>query len=533
LFLDVAKNYLKFVWVVSFFCVCSLFSEVSHGGKTVSFEFYYSLTCEHCDSIIKEYVYPLKNNPNIHYDIYEIDENLDNYERLIKREKEFGDEGNEIPVIFIGKRVLGGSEEVRKEFPALLENELAKTKIAKGDIRKEQSKAVEDVVEHSDSNALSESDLLSITEDKTHDYGDSLFLVYFYKSGCSSCLRVTHDLRLIQRDFPNLTIMKFDVEEHEGAVISEFLSNRNNIPDIKHLASPAVFTGDTFILTEDISAESIRNAIISQGQNASERIWELSEDDYSKAESRIKDRFERFSIWAILGAGFADGVNPCAFGVIIFFITFLTTLKKSRKDIIITGLTFAFSVFTTYLLVGAGLLKFLVELPFFVAMSKWVYLLTAILSFILGVVSVVDFFRSRKGEFGDMVLKLPDNLKKKIHKKIMTENSPRAKRNIIIAAASTGFLISLMELACTGQVYLPTIILMTKAPGTQGTAFLYLVLYNLVFILPLLVIFAVAVFGVSNNQLTNFLKKQTGTIKIILAVIFFALAYFLLGNVSF
>jgi cytochrome c biogenesis protein CcdA len=207
-------------------------------------------------------------------------------------------------------------------------------------------------------------------------------------------------------------------------------------------------------------------------------------------------------------------------------------LKRSRR-IQYHGLDLPISVFTTYFLVGAGVLKFLVEVPFFSVIARWVYIIMAVIAVVMGFMSIFDAIKARRGDFGDMLLQLPSGLKKRINRTIMDSNSARSKRNFIIAAASTGFLVSLMELACTGQVYLPTIILMTRSPDVRGLALLYLGLYNLMFILPLIVVFMVALAGTSSIQLSSFLKKHTAKIKIILAILFFAMAYFLLKGILF
>jgi len=91
---------------------------------------------------------------------------------------------------------------------------------------------------------------------------------------------------------------------------------------------------------------------------------------------------------------------------------------------------------------------------------------------------------------------------------------------IVIASLVTGFLVSLLELACTGQVYLPAIVFISKG-GVKGTALL--VLYNLAFILPLTVIFILAYFGLSSDRLTQFFRKRVAIVKFLLAGLFFGL----------
>jgi hypothetical protein len=98
----------------------------------------------------------------------------------------------------------------------------------------------------------------------------------------------------------------------------------------------------------------------------------------------------------------------------------------------------------------------------------------------------------------------------------------------VAVAFITGIVISLIELACTGQVYLPTIIFVLSMPGPQIQALLYLVLYNLAFIVPLVIVFIMVFFGTTSEQLGRFINRWTGPIKLLMAVMFFFLAFWLM-----
>lgn len=87
-----------------------------------------------------------------------------------------------------------------------------------------------------------------------------------------------------------------------------------------------------------------------------------------------------------------------------------------------------------------------------------------------------------------------------------------------------GFIVTLFQSTCTSQVYLPTILLVTNVPSLRGSAVLYLILFNFVYVLPLLVIFGIVYWGVTSEQLSLFLQKKAATIKLLTAVFFFALA---------
>ena len=102
----------------------------------------------------------------------------------------------------------------------------------------------------------------------------------------------------------------------------------------------------------------------------------------------------------------------------------------------------------------------------------------------------------------------------------------------IVKLAVTGFvigiLVSVFEFACTGQIYLPTILIMLRIPGMKFRAFRYLLLYNFLFILPLIIIFILAWKGVTSEQLGKVMMKNLGKTKILLALLFFGLGIFVL-----
>jgi glutaredoxin len=484
---------------------------------------FYSKTCEHCKEVIEEYFPPIfANYPGrITLQTNEIEDNLDNYERLIQMEREFGDENNEVPVVFIGDSVFGGDEVTERFLPYLtylLGNNYhdahSQIKVAdtlSPDTTSSQPAEGEDTLQKAAQESI-----------------QTVTMAFFWEPGCQHCSRVTYDLQLLQRYHPTLVIRDFNIEEKDAKLLAEVLAYRLGVPENLHLATPTIFLPDTYFVTSQISFRAVEEAVVKLENSAfMDSVWIATEAELAQADERIRTRFQRFQILPVLGAGLIDGVNPCAFGAIIFFVTFLTVVNRKRREILMVGIAFTLSVFLTYFLVGTGFLKFMQALPFIHVIARWIYMATGVLVLALGVLSIYDFFRSRKGEFAEMTLQLPDKLKKRIHKVIISENEPRARRNIVFASITTGFFVSILEMACTGQVYLPTIIYVMGAPGLKTKAVFYLFLYNLMFIIPLIGVFAVVFFGTTSEQLTNFLKKNTPTIKLLTAGIFFAIAFFM------
>lgn len=102
---------------------------------------------------------------------------------------------------------------------------------------------------------------------------------------------------------------------------------------------------------------------------------------------------------------------------------------------------------------------------------------------------------------------------------------------LLLSALITGFIVSLLEAICTGQVYLPTITFILKITPLRLQAWGYLVLYNLMFIAPLAAIFLFALWGATSRDFAKFMQRHIGLIKILMAVLFFGLGVFLLWRV--
>ena len=98
-----------------------------------------------------------------------------------------------------------------------------------------------------------------------------------------------------------------------------------------------------------------------------------------------------------------------------------------------------------------------------------------------------------------------------------------------MGALIIGFLVTLFEVVCTGQVYLPTIVFMLKDPTLKANAILYLMLYNLMFITPLIIVFRLAYFGVSSERFNSFAQKNVILSKALMTLLFIGLGILLLS----
>ena len=91
----------------------------------------------------------------------------------------------------------------------------------------------------------------------------------------------------------------------------------------------------------------------------------------------------------------------------------------------------------------------------------------------------------------------------------------------------TGFVVSILELACTGQIYLPTIMFISTIPKLKINALFYLLFYNFLFVFPLILVFLLTYWGTSSRQIGALTEKNFGKIKLAMTFIFFSLAVLL------
>ena len=496
---------------------------LAQSPSSIQIYFFYAEDCQPCQTILQSYLPTLKAMvPNLEVKTFDVG-NPAYYEALAKLEKKFGRSGRELPVVFVGDQMLSGEMQIMEKLnPLLLEIQ------AKGG-------SFPPPIEIP---SLSKPSLKSFTLDVT----------YFYQKGCPKCDRASALLKYMTKKYPQLNIKEIDLNTPDGKRLNETLSNRLNLPIEKRLIAPSIFIGTDSLLPGEITESGVEALIRKYGEksagvSASESKPALttptpapapslspSQEESKKAEESIIQRFKSFGVLAILLAGLMEGMNPCALATLVFFISYLTMVGRKRKEIFWGGLAFSGTGFITHLLIGIGILSFVQHLSFLPLFSQIVYFITFLFALLLGIFSLYDYIQLKKGRPSKMKLQVPNFLKKKIHQMIrarsnmLEANKESLSIRFLLAAVVIGFIVTLFQSTCTSQVYLPTILFVTNIPSLRGNAVLYLILYNFVYILPLLVIFGIVYWGVTSEQLSFFLQKRASTIKLLTSAFFFALA---------
>ncbi|TSC77932.1 MAG: cytochrome c bioproteinis protein [Parcubacteria group bacterium Gr01-1014_24] len=176
----------------------------------------------------------------------------------------------------------------------------------------------------------------------------------------------------------------------------------------------------------------------------------------------------------LVGAAIIDSINPCAFGVLVFLLAYLFKAFNSRRLVLAHGLTYISAVFLTYLLAGLLLLPIISQLG---RISTWAYVGIGVILIVFGVLEIKDFFFYGKG----FSLGIFPSAGRRI------EILVRHITGRLSTSFFLGVFVALVELPCTGAVYLGVLTLVSIVGLTANNIFL-LVIYNLLFVLPLVII---------------------------------------------
>jgi len=203
-----------------------------------------------------------------------------------------------------------------------------------------------------------------------------------------------------------------------------------------------------------------------------------------------------------IGAAVVDSINPCAFGVLIFLLAYLSKSSAKKSKLLLHGLTYIGAVFLTYLLAGLLLLPVIGSLG---RVSVALYAIIGTVVVIFGLLELKDLFWYGKGPSLALLPGAEARLEKYVTK--ISAN--------LSSAFFLGVFVALVELPCTGAVYLAILSVMALA-GVDASGIAWLVVYNIIFVLPLVAILLAFYRGTTEERLEAWRKKHRKWMRLII-----------------
>ncbi|MBI5065165.1 hypothetical protein HZA97_02910 [Candidatus Woesearchaeota archaeon] len=307
----------------------------------------------------------------------------------------------------------------------------------------------------------------------------------------------------------------FELQGHMAIVLNKDLILEGHVPlkiiDDLFKKYPDKNFPRIVIYQDSMSDDVDSYKVLEENKEVKECSVDTKITDCSNSTPKPKKWWESSLFLIVLTTGLLAGIHPCTISVLLFFIAFLFTIRKSRVGIFKIGALYILGVFVAYLFIGLGILKAITFAePHFAAK------IAAYLVIILGLINLKEYFLPRKW----ISLGIPHTSKETITNLIEKASAP--------AAFFLGIFVGICSFGCTAGIYISILGLLISE---VSKGFFYLVLYNVMFIVPLIIMLFLASNKKVVKKIEELEQSKKDLVKLIAGLIMILLGLFILFGV--
>ncbi|NYZ77656.1 hypothetical protein H0O02_05090 [Candidatus Micrarchaeota archaeon] len=361
------------------------------------------------------------------------------------------------------------------------------------------------------------------------DTNDGVDIIDYYGTGCPHCARVEavleelksgYDLSLVKKEtyfdaanrqeMLNLYI-RFGKDPNEGGVPTLLLENRS-------------------LIIGEVSKERMKEIIDDHITNAT-LSGVFTQSSFSPIEER--DVSSQLTLVTLIGAAIVDSINPCTITVMVLLLGTIL-MSGGRKRMLLAAGVFIGVVFVSYLLMGLGIHYLIAGSE----MTDIFYKVVTAAAFLLSVMEFNAYFNYKPGFFAvEMPVFLRPTLKGAFKKLKDAAGNDEQKTEslsktlvVLLVTAGIALLCSIFLLPCSSGPYLMVLSMLSKTVTLK--ALMYLILYNMVFVLPMVIIAVVIYIGkTSVEEIGEMKEKYIRQIHLISGLILFVLFLLMLSQI--
>jgi hypothetical protein len=351
-------------------------------------------------------------------------------------------------------------------------------------------------------------------------YADDLVVVdYFYSSKCGTCRAYTEDvIDPIEMNFSGKIIVnKIDVRA-DARDWQKFL-------DLGFKSYPAaIVNNETKIPKSNLTYDTLENIInLYLKKLESNIIYEESIIEIPFIGNVNTTDLSLPILTVVLGS--LDSFNPCSFFILIFLLNLLLYLQSRRRMLLVGSIFIFFSGFFYFLFMFILVNSLLLTNQYINIIS----LLAGAIALIIGILNIKDFFFFKKG----ISLSIPESKRPELFKKmrnlIKTSYLPAIIGGTIFLAVTVNF----YELLCTLGFPLIFTSRLTIHNLPEIQYYTYIFFYNVVYVIPLMIILSIFIVTLGRRKLTEWEGKKLKLLSGIMIFSFgllFIIDYTLLEN---
>ena len=305
--------------------------------------------------------------------------------------------------------------------------------------------------------------------------------IYFYSETCPHCLRVEKYFE-DSGIFNKYEIQKKNVSDQDNLTeLNKFFDAFEVAPEKR--GYPVIFFGSQMLIG-DSGDQSIIDNFIVDIEKTDASIFPLPEKIQEDLKQKLAQEQTRqphevtVPFWLLASAALADAFNPCALAVLILLLATVMAAGGKRKALF-SGLAFSFAVFSSYFMMGLGLYKAISSF----SLPHYFSLAVGILAILIGLANLKDVLWYGKV----FIMEVPLSWRPKMQEILRRVTGP-------IGALGAGYLVSLFLVPCASGPYIVLLGKLAEKIDTAKTIPL-LVVYNLIFVLPMIIITLAMYFG--------------------------------------
>jgi cytochrome c biogenesis protein CcdA len=351
--------------------------------------------------------------------------------------------------------------------------------------------------------------------------------VVYYNEACDECetyvagelaeILAAYQIRLVKKDYINHRDHRRELNE---------LNDRLSVP-LELQSHLAIYVDDGRIILQGEPPRSTVEALLApdanlpgrvvvyrgEGEDKGYRVWAFAGPVQTYPDDTPIETYlswfranrenlaapggeqQTFLLPAVLLTGLVDGINPCALAILLFFVSFLFTIRKTRVSVARMGMVYIGAVYVVYFLIGLGLLRASTLLQ-----GHWLGQAGAALLMLLGLTNLLSAVFPRF----PIRLEVPEGSKESLKTWMYRATLP--------ATLVLGTLVGLHTFPCSGGPYVAVLGLLASKTGFwEGMG--YLVLYNLMFVVPLIVVLVLSLDPVLGGKIQAWERSSSRTVR--------------------
>lgn len=336
---------------------------------------------------------------------------------------------------------------------------------------------------------------------------DTVTVELFYENGCLKCEKAAPVIERVLVQYDNVNYSRYEIrdsfeyiQEYDITIVPTIVINKSLVISYND------YKDDTEVL-ERLLIEGIENAPPVPG----------SENDNEKLNEEIipagSPEYAPGPYIFVLVAGLLAGFNPCLLAVMAFLSSVIISSSGTRRDLLTLVAGFCAGIFITYMALGIGILSAVKNFPDIEAIINT--LMVALIAF-LGLWHLYDAYHLRT--HANSSFRTP---------RFLIDFMGEIKgKNILVLSFVAGGLFSLIKAPCVGAVYLAILEMLMSGDDVLGGT-VYLGVYNLGVVFPILILGAMLAFGLDPKRVSDFKDKRRVEIRLITGMTLVTLAILL------